>query len=103
MRLDAQSRSNVQKLAQAFEQGRFDARTVMFVGFSDGDGPPGPNRSIALQRAETVRRAVVSAAEAADLKQLTLEVEAFGEAMPMACDGTAWGRRTNRRVEVWVM
>lgn len=102
VRLDAQSRSNVQKLARAFEQGRFDARAVMFVGFSDGDGPPGPNRLIALQRAEAVRRAVVSAAEAADLEQLKLEVEAFGEAMPMACDGTAWGRLINRRVEVWV-
>ncbi|GFE49306.1 OmpA family protein [Roseobacter cerasinus] len=102
VRLDAQSRSNVHKLAQAFEQGRYDGWTVMFVGFSDGEGPPGPNRSIALQRAETVRRAVVSAAETADLEQLTLEVEAFGEAMPMACDGTAWGRLINRRVEVWV-
>jgi phosphate transport system substrate-binding protein len=29
-------------------------------------------------------------------------VEAFGEALPMACDETAAGRRLNRRVEVWV-
>jgi phosphate transport system substrate-binding protein len=31
-----------------------------------------------------------------------MAVDAFGEAMPMACDDTAWGRQVNRRVEVWV-
>ena len=31
-----------------------------------------------------------------------LETEAFGEALPMACDDSDWGRKVNRRVEVWV-
>jgi phosphate transport system substrate-binding protein len=26
----------------------------------------------------------------------------FGEALPMGCDETEWGRRMNRRVELWV-
>ncbi|WP_299672357.1 substrate-binding domain-containing protein [uncultured Roseobacter sp.] len=102
VRLDAQSRSNVQQLARALEQGRYDARKLVFVGFSDGEGPAIANQSIALQRAEAVRRAVIAAAETADVDQVTLEIDAFGEAMPMACDGSAWGRLTNRRVEVWV-
>lgn len=101
-RLDAQSRSNVYQLARAMEQGRYDARQVMFVGFSDGEGPAEANKNIALQRAEAVRRAVVEAAETVDVDRVLLEVDAFGEAMPMACDGSAWGRQTNRRVEVWV-
>jgi phosphate transport system substrate-binding protein len=42
------------------------------------------------------------AAETANLERIGLELEAFGEAMPMACDDTAWGRQVNRRVEVWV-
>ena len=29
-------------------------------------------------------------------------VMAFGEALPMACDETAAGRRLNRRVELWL-
>lgn len=101
VRLDAQSRSNVHQLARALEQGRYDARQLMFVGFSDGEGPAENNKNIALQRAEAVRQAIIDAAETADIDQVILDVDAFGEAMPMACDGSSWGRQVNRRVEVW--
>jgi phosphate transport system substrate-binding protein len=102
IRLDAQSRSNVQQLARAMEQGQYDARQVLLVGFSDGDGAARTNREIALRRAEAVLRAVSAAAVTANLERIDLGVDAFGEAMPMACDDSAWGRRVNRRVEVWV-
>ncbi|WP_386624545.1 substrate-binding domain-containing protein [Sulfitobacter geojensis] len=102
IRLDAQSRSNVQQLARALEQGRYDARQILFVGFSDGQGAAKPNRDIALRRAEAVLRAVSAAAVTANLERVDLGVDAFGEAMPMACDDTSWGRQVNRRVEVWV-
>ena len=36
VRLDAQSRSNVQQLARALEIGQYDTRRLLFVGFSDG-------------------------------------------------------------------
>ena len=101
-RLDAQSLSNVEQLARALEEGRYDARRLVFVGFSDGQGPAAGNRRIAMDRAEAVRGAVVAAAEGAELDRVTLDVEAFGEALPMACDDSAWGRQVNRRVEVWV-
>lgn len=102
IRLDAQSRSNVEQLARALEQGRYDARRLLFAGFSDGEGSAEANRNIALRRADAVRRAVRTAAEAANLERVVLDVDAFGEAMPMACDDSAWGRQANRRVEVWV-
>ncbi len=101
-RLDAQSRSNVEQLARALEVGQYDTRTLVFVGFSDGDGPAAANEAIALRRAEAVRDAVRRAAETANFDRITLQVEAFGEAMPMACDDSAWGRQVNRRVEVWL-
>lgn len=101
-RLDAQSRSNVQQLARALETGTYDNRRLVFVGFSDGQGPAEPNLQIARRRAEAVRTAVVEAAEALDTSRLTIATEAFGEAMPMACDDTTWGRGVNRRVEVWL-
>ncbi|UMA64829.1 phosphate ABC transporter substrate-binding/OmpA family protein [Roseivivax marinus] len=101
-RLDAQSRSNVYQLAHAIEAGRYDTRRLMFVGFSDGVGPASANLDIARQRAAAVRDAVIAAAETADLEQVTIGTDAFGEAMPMACDDTSWGRQANRRVEVWV-
>jgi len=102
IRLDAQSRSNVQQLARALEQGTYDTRKMLFVGFSDGDGAAAGNRQIALRRAQAVQRAVQAAAVATDLGRVDLGVDAFGEALPMACDDTSWGRQANRRVEVWV-
>ena len=101
-RLDAQSRSNVQQFARALEAGRYDGRQVTFVGFSDGDGPAEANLQIARRRADVVRQAVEDAAETADFSLLDISTDAFGEAMPMACDATQWGRQVNRRVEVWL-
>lgn len=102
IRLDAQSRSNVQQLAREMEQGKYDSRKLAFIGFSDGEGAARANRDIALRRAEAVRRAVTAAAVTANPDRVELAVDAFGEALPMACDGSAWGRQANRRVEVWV-
>lgn len=100
--LDPQSRSSVSRLARAIEQGEFDGQTLVFVGFSDGDGNAATNLRLSRGRAETVRTAIIEAASAADLNRLQLRVDAFGEAMPMACDDTDWGRAVNRRVEVWL-
>lgn len=101
-RLDAQSRSNIEMLGRLLEQGRFDGRTVSFVGFTDGAGDATANLRLARRRAETVRRAVLRSTPAADRERVEIAVEAFGEAMPMACDDTAWGKSVNRRVEIWV-
>ncbi|MCU9837274.1 phosphate ABC transporter substrate-binding/OmpA family protein [Ruegeria sp. WL0004] len=101
-RPDAQSRTNIAQLAQALESGAYDARQLLFVGFSDGDGAAEGNARIALKRAEAVRDAVLQAAETLDLARVEISVDAFGEALPMACDDSDWGRQVNRRVEVWV-
>jgi phosphate transport system substrate-binding protein len=60
------------------------------------------NAQIAARRAEAVRDAVLAAAQEADLSRVQIATDAFGEALPMACDESAWGRQVNRRVEVWV-
>jgi phosphate transport system substrate-binding protein len=101
-RLDAQSRSNIELLATQLEQGRFAGKTVMFVGFTDGEGAAAGNLRLARRRADTVRQAVLRAAPAADRDRFEVVVEAFGEAMPMACDDSDWGKGINRRVEVWI-
>ena len=56
----------------------------------------------ALRRAEAVRKAVFDAVATPGDPQVEMVVEAFGEALPMACDDSDWGRQVNRRVEVWV-
>ncbi|TCO73482.1 phosphate ABC transporter substrate-binding/OmpA family protein [Rhodovulum euryhalinum] len=100
--LDAQSYGNVGALARAVEAGRFDGRELIFAGFSDGEGPAEANRRLARTRAEAVRDAVRAVATAADPSRVKLRVEAFGEALPIACDQSAWGGIINRRVEVWL-
>lgn len=101
-RLDAQSRSNVELLAQRLEAGLYDTRDMLFAGFSDGEGGAAANQRIALKRAEAVLAAVREAAETGSFDQVSLSADGFGEAMPMACDDSAWGRQVNRRVEVWL-
>lgn len=100
--LDAQSRSNVVLLARLLEAGHYDGRELIFVGFSDGDGDAAANRVIAKRRAKAVRAAVKLAATTMKPGQTTLSIDAFGEALPMACDDTEWGRQVNRRVEIWI-
>jgi len=100
--LDAFSRSRVEDLARALESGTLDAREILFAGFSDGTGSADKNRRLARERAKLVRSAVITSAATADLSQFRLKAKGFGELMPMACDDTPWGRKTNRRVEVWI-
>lgn len=97
--LDAQSASNVDRLADAINQGRFDGKTLYFIGFSDGVGPADGNQRLSLRRARSVRSAV---AALVGQSPVLLQVDAFGEVLPMACDDTTWGRQVNRRVEVWI-
>ncbi len=101
-RPDAQSRSNILQLAHALETGGLTPRKLVFAGFSDGDGAASSNARIALRRAQTVRNAVLAAVETEIPPSVEITTEGFGEAMPMACDDTEWGRKVNRRVEVWI-
>lgn len=100
-RLDAQSRSNLMALGQAIRDGRYDGQSLMLVGFSDGRGAPQPNRELSSARAEAVKRALTAALGSLP-DDVTVETEAFGEALPMGCDDTEWGRQMNRRVELWI-
>lgn len=101
--LDAPSQSNVALLAHALQAGRYDGQTLTFVGFSDGQGRATQNRRLSLKRAQAVLDAVRAAAELPlNAGRVTLRTDAFGEALPMACDDSEWGRRVNRRVEVWL-
>ncbi|PTQ69739.1 phosphate ABC transporter substrate-binding/OmpA family protein [Celeribacter persicus] len=101
--LDAQSRSNVHLLAELLEAGVFEGRSLIFAGFSDGQGAADVNRTLSKRRAETVLRAVRQAlGEAYEPERMLMVAEGYGEAMPLACDDIGWGRSLNRRVEVWV-
>lgn len=97
--LDAVSQENLLDLAQRLGAGLFDRDLITLVGFSDGSGAAAQNQALSEQRAKAVL--VSLSALVPDLARLP-KIDAFGEAMPMACDETAAGRRLNRRVEIWL-
>ena len=98
--LDAASQGNLSDLAQMLEAGLFKGQTLFLAGFSDGSGAAKANLDLSQSRAEAVLTALQAVVPGLPAEQLPV-VEAFGEALPMACDGTGAGRRLNRRVELW--
>lgn len=100
-RLDAASRSQLLLLAQALRDGHYKGRTLWMIGFTDGRGAATANRDLSSARAEAVKQDLI-AVLGRSLPEVVIETEAFGEALPMACDDSLWGRQMNRRVELWV-
>ena len=60
------------------------------------------NQRIALRRATAIRAAVLERSDLVKSADVALTVTGFGEAMPLACDDSEFGREMNRRVELWV-
>lgn len=100
--LDAPSRENLKLLAQLLAVDAFKGRKVLLAGFSDGSGSASANLQLSESRAAAVLASLAEETGPLPAPQVLPEVIAFGEALPMACDTTAAGRRTNRRVEVWL-
>lgn len=100
--LDAQSRENLKMLAQLLAVDAFKGQKVSLAGFSDGSGSAKANLRLSEDRASGVLAALTEELGQLPAGEALPEVIAFGEALPMACDTTAAGRRANRRVEVWL-
>ncbi|MFN2306392.1 MAG: OmpA family protein [Paracoccaceae bacterium] len=101
-RLEAASRSNLRDLALAIEAGTYAGRDILLAGFSDGQGDAAANLALSEERAQAVADALKKLLGSSLSEDVSLTVAAFGEALPMGCDDTVWGRSANRRVELWV-
>ena len=77
----------------------FGDAPVRIVGHTDSFGDASVNRELSLARAETVARLLVDRFE---VDAARIATEGFGEEQPIASNATIEGRRTNRRVEVYV-
>ncbi|MCZ8334073.1 MAG: phosphate ABC transporter substrate-binding/OmpA family protein [Rhodobacteraceae bacterium] len=99
--LDAHSQGNLADLARLLQSGGFRGESLILAGFSDGSGAASANLALSEDRATAVLAALTAAAPDLPPDRLP-DVLAFGEALPMACDETAAGRRLNRRVELWL-
>ena len=75
---------------------KHSGREMLLLGFTDDRGQEDSNTRLSLRRAEV-------AAEALQARGVfPREVLGFGEASPVASNGSEEGRNRNRRVEVWV-
>ncbi len=99
--LDAHSRENLSDLARLLEAGLLKDKSLILAGFSDGKGAAAANLDLSEARAAGVLQQLRDLAPGLAESALPV-VMGFGEALPMACDETAAGRRLNRRVEVWL-
>jgi outer membrane protein OmpA-like peptidoglycan-associated protein len=68
---------------------------LVIAGHTDSVGTDAYNRALGLARARTVAKALVEK----DLPQIRIFSVSFGEAVPIASNGSAAGRAQNRRVE----
>jgi phosphate transport system substrate-binding protein len=103
--LDPLSRGLVLRLAHEIADGRYAGRTLILAGFSDGRGAAEENRALSMRRTEAVREALLEALGSELPEGLRLRLHAFGEALPIGCDGEGegpWSAEVNRRVELWV-
>ena len=100
--LDATSQGALTALVRLIETGGFSDMDLTFAAFSDGRGDGAANRALAQQRADALLEAVAAAVPDLGDLRVTLRTEAFGEALPIACDESPIGRQLNRRVEVWL-
>lgn len=72
---------------------------VSIDGHTDNIGNAAVNRRLSKQRAQSVKKYIVSKGIAAD----RLFVEGYGSTKPIATNATAAGRKKNRRVEFLIM
>lgn len=99
--LDAGSQDNLADLAQMLEAGMFKGKALTLAGFSDGQGDASATLELSQVRADAVLAALKALVPGMPVVQLP-GVQAFGAALPIACDAVPAGRRLNRRVEVWL-
>lgn len=95
--LTAAARDTLESIASSLA-----AQSELFVeidGYTDSIGPDAYNRKLSKERADSVRRYLVSHGVSAS----HLSTQGLGEADPIASNKTAAGRAENRRVEFKVL
>jgi outer membrane protein OmpA-like peptidoglycan-associated protein len=94
--LDEEARLNVDEFARALSDPKLREMRFKVSGHTDDLGSEGHNLNLSRQRARTVREYLV---ENGGIDESRLEIEAYGEAIPLMNDESDYARQMNRRVE----
>lgn len=99
--LDANSRRDVQRLAELMLAPANSGKSIALVGFSDADGKFSTLVGTTAKRAGQVRNALLAATgKLADPARVA--ATGHGPLAPVACNDTSEHRLLNRRVEAWL-
>jgi len=77
---------------------------LLFSGFSDADGSFAANQGLSFNRAQQAAQASEAYAQGkiTNPNGVKFSAKGYGELAPVACNATLEGKRTNRRVEIWI-
>ena len=92
--LKSGGRNAVSKVAEFLKE--YPERRVLVEGHTDNIGSDAYNQTLSLQRAESVKQALIGFGTDAG----RIEIRGFGESHPVATNDTDAGRQRNRRVEI---
>lgn len=92
--LSATAQSNLAELAEKLN--KYADTDILIEGHTDSSGPDEHNMKLSKQRAESVSRFLIGKGVRAG----RMTTVGYGEAQPIADNGTAEGMSQNRRVEV---
>ena len=99
--LDLISQSNLAELARLIAAGELADKSLILAGFTASTGDAEADFAASEDLAARVLTALHALAP--DVGQnYWPSVDAFGAALPIACDTTSAGKRLNRRVELWL-
>ena len=99
--LDNKAAADAERLLAHMSDDEFEGREVLLIGFTDSIGSSDINRVLSTRRAEHVLDTIDTLSESG-VDRDSIRAMGFGEAYPVACNTTEFGRELNRRVEVWV-
>ncbi|BBE50713.1 Outer membrane porin F [Ferriphaselus amnicola] len=85
---------NVQKLAAFLN--KYPQRKVLIEGHTDSKGSDSHNQGLSERRADAVRVSLIDSGVGSE----RIATKGYGEAYPVASNGTASSRQLNRRVEI---
>ncbi len=100
--LDARAQADINRLAALIQSGEFSSRQMLIFGFSDNTSAVNTELDATQVIAQNVRDEIVAATGRANLGNLRISPIGYGRLMPIGCNETPYGQRSNNRVEIWV-
>lgn len=101
-RLDSESVQALSRVVSYLKDQDLSNKKIVIAGYSDSTGWFERNKELSLKRAEAARDGLIFASNG-EIKPSDIEIRAYSELLPVACNDTEYGRTKNRRAEIWLV